>query len=144
MKGKVKVFVMVAPDLTADPDPADVGFKRVNKIKSLTLPEESVATSEKTYLDQDSDYTDHDVGMTDGGEAAFSYEYIPADEGQLIVAGALGQVVDMRVEWVDGRKTVYRGTVTKRAWGEPTRTEDLSRSYSLKMKREPLEVAAGG
>ncbi len=112
--------------------PADSTYIRVNKIKSYTPGEESVATSERTFLDQDEgSYTDHSTGLVDAGEVSFSVEWDKADAGQILVHDNLGKRLDFKLEWNNGDGETYTGTVTKRGTGDPN-DDHLVRSYTVK------------
>jgi hypothetical protein len=114
---------------------------RINKVKSYSPGEESVATQDATYIDQDDDYVHHTTGMIDAGESGFSAERDPADPGQALVDSNLGMALDFKVQWRDGSGETYEGTVTKRATGEPSE-EDLIRSYSIKRQGAPVPFVA--
>ena len=113
--------------------PADVTYTRVNKIKEYSPGEESVSTSEDTYLDQETQYTDHSTGLIDPGETSVSVEWVDTDAGQMILEAQLGNVVDIKVEWEDGSAEIYSATITKRGWSAPDDTK-MRRSYGLKRK----------
>lgn len=134
MKGRgLKIWVKL---------PESVAYTRVNKIKGYSPGEETVSTSEKSYLDQDDLYLDHDTDTIDPGEVGITVEYDGADAGQTILEENLAGVLDIEVEWKDGSKEQYSATVTKRAWSEPS-SEELQRIYSLKRKAAaPVRVDA--
>ncbi len=135
MKGRgLKLFAKLT---TED----DLSWVRISKVKTYSPGEESVATSESTYIDADDDYIDHTPGQIDPGEVAFSVEYFPADLGQVLVEGNLAKTLDFKVQWKDGSGETYQATVTKRGMGEPT-DEELMRSYSAKRKGAPVPFAA--
>lgn len=116
-------------------------FVRVSPIKSYSPGEETVATQEKTYLDQDHEYTDHSTGLIDSGEVAFGVEYDPANTGQILVEANLGKRLDFKVEWPDGSSESYSGSVTKRGFSEPNE-DDIMRNYSVKRSGEPVTTPA--
>ena len=117
-------------------------FVRVKPIKGYNQGEESGSTSDKSYLDQDNDYMDHDAGMIDPGEASVTVEFDDADAGQILLEGNLGKVLDFKVEWKGGATSTYSGTLTKRGFTEPN-DEDIQRSYSIKRKAAaPVYTAA--
>ncbi len=117
-------------------------FVRVQPIKGYNQGEESVSTSDKSYLDQDNDYMDHDAGMIDPGEASVTVEFDDADPGQILLEGNLGKVLDFKVEWKGGATSTYSGTLTKRGFTEPN-DEHIQRSYSIKRKAAaPVYTAA--
>lgn len=131
MKGRgLKLFVKLPTDL-------DTAFVRVMDIKSYSPGEESVATSEKTYLDQEDNYTDHSTGLVDPGEIGFSVEYDKVDPGQVILEANLGERLDFKLQWKDGSGETYSGSVTKRGFGEPN-DDDLMRNYSVKRSGKPV------
>ena len=135
MKGRgLKLFVKLQTESVA-------AFVRVMNVKTYSPGEESVATQEKTYLDQEDDYTDHSTGMIDPGEVAVSVEYDPADAGQIIVEANLGKRLDFKLEWRDGSGETYSGSITKRGMGEPNE-DDLMRNYSVKRAGKPVTFAA--
>jgi len=135
MKGKIKVYVKRPADTEA-------AFVRLSPVKSYSPSEESVDTSERSFLDQDSDYKDHTPGMIDPGEVSIGVEYDKTNAGQTLVEAELGAVVDVKVEFLDGDSELFSATVTKRAWSEPNRAEDLMRNYSFKLKGEVTKVPA--
>ena len=120
---------------------ADAEYVRISKVKTYSPGEESVATQESTFIDQDDDYTDHTAGMIDPGEVAFSAERNPTDPGQKMCDESLASVLDFKIQWKDGSGEVYSGTVTKVGTGEPTE-ENLIRSYSVKRKGKPVPFTA--
>jgi len=111
--------------------PASGTYVRVMKIKSYSPGEESVATSEKTYLDQEGLYIGHNTGMIDAGEIGFSVEYDKADPGQVLLEGNLAKPLDFKLEWKDGSGETYSGSLTKRGFGEAN-DDDILRNYSIK------------
>lgn len=119
----------------------DATYVRINKVKTYSPGEESVATQESTFIDQDDDYVDHTAGMIDPGEVSFSAERNTTDAGQKLCDDNLGSVLDFKVQWKDGSGETYSGTVTKRATGEPSE-DNLIRSYSVKRKGAPVPFTA--
>ena len=135
MKGRgLKLFVKLPTDL-------DTAFVRVMDIKSYSPGEESVATSEKTYLDQEDNYTDHSTGLIDAGEIGFSVEYDKVDPGQVILEANLGKQLDFKLLWKDGTGETYTGSLTKRGFGEPN-DDDIMRNYSVKRSGAPVPFLA--
>lgn len=135
MKGRgLKLYVKLPTDL-------ETAFVRVMDIKSYSPGEESVATSEKTYLDQEDNYTDHSTGLIDPGEIAFSVEYDKVDPGQVILEANLGKQLDFKLQWKDGTGETYTGSLTKRGFGEPN-DDDLMRNYSVKRSGAPVPFVA--
>lgn len=134
MKGRgLKIWVKL---------PESVTYTRVNKIKDYSPGEETVSTNDKSYLDQDDLYLDHDTDTIDPGEVSIAVEYNSTDAGQAILEENLAGVLDVEVEWKDGSKEQYSATVTKRAWSQPN-SEEMQRIYSLKRKAAaPVRVAA--
>jgi hypothetical protein len=120
---------------------AEDAWIRIMKVKTYSPGEESVATQDSTFIDQDDNYGDHTTGMIDPGEAGFSAERNPADPGQKLVDDNLGNVLDFKVQWKDGSGETYKATVTKRATGEPSE-EALLRTYSMKRKGAPVPFVA--
>lgn len=119
----------------------DETYIRIMKVKTYSPGEESVATQDATFIDQDDDFVRHTTGLIDAGEVAFSAERNPADPGQKMVDDNLGGALDFKVQWKDGSGETYEGTVTKRATGEPS-DEDLMRSYSIKRQGAPTPFVA--
>jgi hypothetical protein len=135
MKGRgLKLWVK----LTTEPEGS---FVRISPVKTYSPGEESVGTSEKTYLDQDHDYTDHSTGLIDPGEVAVGVEYDPADAGQILIEANLAKRLDFKAEWRDGSGETYTGAVTKRGFSEPGE-EDLMRNYSVKRSGSPVQFTA--
>ncbi len=131
MKGRgLKLYVKLPTD-------AVEAFQRVTDVKSYSPGEESVATSEKTYLDQADNYSGHSTGLIDPGEVGVGVEYDPADAGQLVLEGNLGKTLDFKLEWKDGSGETYSGSVTKRGFGEPN-DDDIMRNYSIKRSGAPV------
>lgn len=120
---------------------SEASFVRIRPIKSYSPGELSVATSEKTYLDQETDDTDHSTGLTDPGEVAFGVEYDPADAGQVLLEGNLAKRLDFKLVWADGSGETYSGSLTKIGMGEPGE-EDLLRNYSVKRSGKPVPFPA--
>lgn len=116
-------------------------YVRINKVKTYSPGEESVATQDAVFIDQDDDYMRHTTGMIDPGEVAFTAERNPTDVGQKMCDDNIGAELDFKVQWKDGSGEEYSGTVTKRATGEPSE-EDLVRSYSIKRQGAPVPFAA--
>jgi hypothetical protein len=113
-------------------DDSSSTWTRITGVKSYSPGEESVATSEKTYLDQaENSYVDHSTGLIDPGEVSFSVEYKKTDAGQVILEANLGKSLDWKLEWNDGSGETYTGTLTKRGFSDPT-DDDLIRNYSIK------------
>jgi hypothetical protein len=126
MKGRgLKLFCKLTTE-------EDVGYVRINRVKSYSPHEESVATSDNTFVDQEDDYVDHVAGMIDPGETSFSVEYDRADAGQIKIESMLAQQLDFKVQWKDGSGETYRGTLIKRGLGEPN-DEHLLRNYGVKL-----------
>jgi hypothetical protein len=119
----------------------DTAYVRINKVKTYSPGEESVATQDSTFIDQDDDYMYHTTGMIDPGEVSFTAERNPADAGQKLCDDNLGVGLDFKVQWKDGSGEEYSGTVTKRATGEPSE-DDLVRSYSIKRQGAPVPFTA--
>lgn len=119
----------------------DSSWKRISKVKTYSPGEESVATSDSTFIDSEDDYTDHTAGMIDAGETAFSVEIVKDDVGQVLMEASLAVVLDFKVQWKDGSGETYSGTVTKRGTSEPS-DEDLMRNYSVKRKGAPTPFSA--
>ena len=113
----------------------DETYVRINKVKTYSPGEESVATQDAVFIDQDDDYTRHTTGMIDAGETSFSAERNPTDPGQALVDSNLGMALDFKVQWKDGSGETYEGTV------EPSE-EDLIRSYSIKRQGAPVPFVA--
>lgn len=135
MKGRgMKVLVKLLTE-------AESAFERVTPVKSYSPGEESVATQEKSYLDQDHSYTDHSTGLIDPGEVAMGVEYDPANAGQNKIEANLGQKLDFKILWVDGSGETFTGTVTKRGFSEPNE-DDLLRNYSIKRSAAPVAFPA--
>lgn len=135
MKGRgMKLFVKLITE-------AEAAFVRVTPVKSYSPGEESVATQEKTYLDQDHDYSDHKTGLIDPGEVSLGVEYDPANAGQIKMEANLAQKLDFKVEWVGGSGETFTGTVTKRGFSEPNE-DDLMRNYSIKRSAAPVAFPA--
>lgn len=135
MEGRgLKLYVKTPAEL-------DSGFVRVSPVKSYSPGEESVATSEKTYLDQSDKYVGHKAGLIDPGEVSIGVEYDTADAGQIKMEANLGQLMDFKLEWNDGSGETYSGTVTKRGFSEPN-DDDLMRNYSVKRSGAPVQFPA--
>ncbi len=123
------------------PTELEAAFVRVSPVKSYSPGEESVATSEKNYLDQDDKYNGHKTGMIDPGEVAVGVEYDPANPGQILLEANLGLLLDFKLEWNDGSGETYSGSLTKRGFGEPN-DDDLLRNYSVKRSGKPVPFSA--
>ena len=119
----------------------DLSWKRISKVKSYSPGEESVATTESTFIDSTDDYIGHTAGMIDPGETGFSVEIDKADVGQILMEASLAVVLDFKVEWKDGSGETYSGTVTKRGTSEPN-DEELMRNYSVKRSGAPTPFVA--
>lgn len=122
-------------------DAADDAWVRINKVKTYSPGEESVATQDAVFIDQDDDYTRHTTGLIDAGETGFTAERNPVDPGQKLVDDNLGKVLDFKIQWKDGTGETYEGTVTKRGTGEPS-DEDLIRTYAIKRQGAPVPFVA--
>ncbi|MCH2039905.1 MAG: hypothetical protein MK185_04685 [Saccharospirillaceae bacterium] len=144
MKGKgLKVYARVVVDESAAPSKDDSDYVRVKGIKSFAPGDQTVNTQEDTTLDPEDNVIGHTAGMVEPGEATFGYKYVESgDPGQQLVAGSLGKVLDIKVEWVDDSIEIHRGTLTKKGGSEASE-EELQKSYSLKRKLLPVEIAAG-
>jgi len=135
MKGRgMMLYAKLQTQLEAD-------FVRITPIKSYSPGELSVATSEKTYVDQQTDDIDHSTGLTDPGEVAFGVEYDPANAGQILLEANLGKRLDFKCVWSDLSGVTYTGSLTKIGMSEPTE-EDLMRNYSVKRSAKPVPFNA--
>jgi len=128
MKGRgLKIFVK----------PTNViEFLRVLNVKSYSPAEQTSASSEKKYLDQDDSFLDHSTGLVDPGEMGFGLEYDPANDDQKLLESSLGQLLHFKILWRNGSSEYYTGSLTKRSFSEPN-DDDLIRNYSVKCQGEP-------
>lgn len=108
------------------------------KIKELSPPEESRATSEDAYLDAADIYKEFVSGMIDAGELSLTLKWNAADVGQVALDTAFEGDGEMmgRITFPDGDTFTYDGVMSGRGMAIP-KEETITRNYKMKITGKP-------
>ncbi|BDM66225.1 hypothetical protein NFHSH190041_36770 (plasmid) [Shewanella sp. NFH-SH190041] len=117
-------------------------YTRVAKLMDLTPPEESRSSSEKTYLDDTTNYKTFEPGMIDPGELSLALEFDITDAGQNALKADKGIKGNKyyKIVYPDGSSDAFMGHIT--GWGKSiSKEETIQRSVKFKVSGAITESA---
>ncbi len=118
-------------------------YTRIGKIMELNAPEQSRASSEKTYLDNSDNYKSFEPGMIDPGEMTISLEYDPDDAAQNLLKNDFNTKSNFyyKITYPDGSHDTFQGHIT--AWGKAVpKEETIQRNITFKVTGQVTETAS--
>ena len=120
-----------------------LAWTRIANILDLTPPEESRNSSEKTFLDNDTNYKEFEPGMIDPGELSLVLEFNLADAGQAKLKEDKSTKANIwyKTEYPDGSSDIMSAHIT--GWGKSVpKEETIQRTVKFKISGEIEETAA--
>jgi len=119
-------------------------FTTIAETITITPPQLSRETFDKTHLNSPDQYNEFGGGMRDGGEVTFTMAYVDAGTGQSDIRGDFDAdtVVNYQVVYPDGAQWDVSGLVTGIAPSELSNDERISESVTIKVSGKPTFTAA--
>ncbi len=120
-----------------------VAFTRVAKVLDLTPAEQTRSSSEKSYLDEETNYKRFEPGMIDPGELSLVLEFDSKDAGQVALKADFDTKGNFhyKVEYPDGSTDVFEAHIT--GWGKSVpKEETIQRTVKFKVSGPIDETAA--
>lgn len=131
----------VSTDATSVED-ASATWINTAKIKDMSAPEESRSTSEDSYIDEESGYSEFVSGMKDAGEMSLTLKWNETDVGQVALNNAFESTdgdIYGRITFKSGTTFTYKGVLTGRGIEIP-KNETITRTYKVKISGAPKWV----
>ena len=121
----------------------DTTYTRIGKIMEMSAPEQSRASSEKTYLDNNDNYKQFEPGMIDPGEMTLTIEYDKDDAAQNELKNDFDTKSNFyyKITYPDGSTDKFQGHIT--GWGKAIpKEETITRSVTIKVTGAVTEEAS--